>query len=303
MKKTLIALAAVAVSSAAMAQVTISGGIGFAYERTTEGDDAALTRFDGAVSNITFSGAEDLGGGLRANFLMNSRLNGVTGASANTTNDTLFEDTDDELGVNARAFQNIWVGLSGGFGQVQVGRFSAASSGSFEALEQWGTESADYATAGVMGSRHDQAIRYTMPAMNGFSGAIMTTLGAADEGESEFLNVRLNYSQGALAFTFAQEDNIDETTEREIGMRYNLGFATVMLLNVDDDGVNDTAFGVRIPMGATTIKAAVRSGDTASSTAFGVDYALSKRTVLFGDVGDVAGADQAAYRVGLRHTF
>ena len=69
MKKPLIALAAVAATSAACAQpnATISGRVEFAYEQTSAAGNKV------AVSNPdppTFKDTEDLGGGLKADFFM-----------------------------------------------------------------------------------------------------------------------------------------------------------------------------------------------------------------------------------------
>jgi predicted porin len=74
MKKTLIALAAVAVSSAAMAQVTVSGTYGFGHESVTSqaNSTAAKTTISGLRNvngNIRFTAAEDIGNGLRVNYL------------------------------------------------------------------------------------------------------------------------------------------------------------------------------------------------------------------------------------------
>ena len=76
MKKSLVALAALAVSGAAMAQVTIGGLVDQAYFSVDQKsrDGLKSTKQTGigegawAGSRIRFSGTEDLGGGLKANF-------------------------------------------------------------------------------------------------------------------------------------------------------------------------------------------------------------------------------------------
>ncbi|MFT3857935.1 MAG: porin [Aquabacterium sp.] len=73
MKKTLLALAAIAASSAAFAQssVTLYGVVDVSVE-SVRGDNTADPRFlrqSQFLSRIGFKGSEDLGGGARANFM------------------------------------------------------------------------------------------------------------------------------------------------------------------------------------------------------------------------------------------
>ena len=197
MKKTLIALAAVAVSSAAFAQVTVSGTVNF----NAIGNSKTVTQADGTAavvtananatgaqntwttSQVVISGAEDLGDGLKASFTINS---GIAGGSAGMGD----RDTN--------------VALSGGFGTVRIGRFipasamayhgytgaaSASAVGTTYGIGAVGTSSADAATGrfGVspantaIGSvttatlatgnfeRNSNLVQYTSPAFNGIT--------------------------------------------------------------------------------------------------------------------------------------
>ena len=82
MKKTLIALAALAATGAVFAQssVTVYGLVEAQVGRQTQ--DAPITKlYDVAGSRLGFTGTEDLGGGLKASFLMEHRFDPDTGAS------------------------------------------------------------------------------------------------------------------------------------------------------------------------------------------------------------------------------
>jgi len=121
MKKTLVALAALAVVSAASAQstVTLYGVVdmGIAQLKDSNNTNAALGGINagdtavkngiqqGTLSNsrIGFKGTEDLGNGLKANFVYELQINPDEGTNAMTTRQGT-------------------VGLSGNFGAVTIGR-------------------------------------------------------------------------------------------------------------------------------------------------------------------------------------
>ncbi|MDO8770319.1 MAG: porin, partial [Burkholderiaceae bacterium] len=89
MKKTLVALAALAVIGAASAQssVTLSGVVDAALAYGT-GDVTNQTRLVNSAyksSNLTFRGTEDLGSGLKASFHLEAGINNDDG-SGQTTN-------------------------------------------------------------------------------------------------------------------------------------------------------------------------------------------------------------------------
>jgi predicted porin len=113
MKKHLLALAALAtVSGVAAAQsVSMYGIIDQSVVRDNNTNATAQSRTSmesGAwlPSLIGFTGTEDLGGGLKANFKLEGNLNTDTGALAGLQ---LFD-------------RQSWVGLSGGFGEFRAGK-------------------------------------------------------------------------------------------------------------------------------------------------------------------------------------
>lgn len=153
MKKTLLALAAVAASSAAFAQssVTLYGVVDASVESVK--GDKTVTRVSSdnlSSSRIGFKGTEDLGDGLKANFLLESGLKVDTGAADST-----------------RFFnRSAWVGLAGGFGDVRLGRIDSPigeiagnqlSAQAYDDLVIVGTR------AGSKYRRVDNAVTYTLP--------------------------------------------------------------------------------------------------------------------------------------------
>ncbi len=307
MKKTLIALAALA-STAAFAQssVTLSGNISTAYERTDIAD-AQITTYDTGTNRVIFSGVEDLGGGLKAGFHIQNRFNSDTGTNAN---------------ASSRAFEELFVSLSGGFGSVRVGRFQAFSNARFDAFTGVGLR--PYNTYGYNSYTHnrvDKAIAYDSPTFSGFTIGAQTTATAGSA--NEYTVVRAMYQNGPLDVQVSYEINNDtfDTTLNErkdyaIGASYNFGIAKAMFLHGKEKGAKGaTSVGVTVPFGAALFKAQYRTqryqapGSSQASLAsgktlaIGVDYALSKRTVLFADAADTKGNAQSVYRIGVRHSF
>lgn len=115
MKKTVLALAAIAASSAAFAQssVTLYGVVDASVESVkgnTAGKSTTFNRVSSgnlATSRLGFKGVEDLGGGLKAKFQLEAAVSADTGASA-----------------TGRFFDRAaWVGLaSAEAGELRIGR-------------------------------------------------------------------------------------------------------------------------------------------------------------------------------------
>jgi len=117
MKKTVLALAAIAASSAAFAQssVTLYGVVDMSVESVkgnTAGKSTTFNRVSSgnlATSRLGFKGVEDLGGGLKAKFQLEAGLNVDTGANG---------------GGTSRFFDRAaWAGLaSAEAGELRIGR-------------------------------------------------------------------------------------------------------------------------------------------------------------------------------------
>ena len=127
MKKTLVALAALAVVGAASAQssVTLYGTMDAAFTGVN-GDTAnrmGMLSSGIASSKLGFTGTEDLGGGLKANFKIEGSVNADSGAGAGTnTNNQASGAAPALAGGQGLTFNRFsYVGLSGGWGEVRLG--------------------------------------------------------------------------------------------------------------------------------------------------------------------------------------
>lgn len=342
MKKTLIALAAVAATGASFAQstVTIDGvvelGVVSPIGRAA-GTGARLDAANGA-SQIRFRGSEDLGGGLRANFILAQRLSLESGGNDGSSN-------------GRPTFQGeSTVGLSGGFGSVKIGRALTALQGPINATDPWGTlQQASTAilpsgyytepTGDLNGSGlgRTDGIFYNSPNMGGF--VVNATYGLKFSGTNPAASQAANtenlislyggYSAGPLTLGVGYEQNRRDDSVTFIHGIYDLGFmrigagyatleagaaapagpAGALLAGQEAKNYNIMAI---VPLGAVTLKAGYGASkndttDTDRSKKFGIglDYPLSKRTLVYVSYGrdSVPTVRNTGYDVGIRHTF
>jgi len=198
MKKTQLALAAVALvasSAAISANVSISGTLDMAVARTSgyNGTGGMFIEqgayFDHQGINLNVS--EDLGSGLKAHGSLGMGFN-ANGRSDNPGAESVAaQQAGGNTLHNALFNRQTYLGLSGEFGDVRLGRqlspFIAAAAGNMHyngmfgvgRLFMAGDETvvpgvAAGSTAG--GFFRDDAIQYTTPSLSGFTGNLMTTM-------------------------------------------------------------------------------------------------------------------------------
>lgn len=315
MKKSLIALAVLAGSGAAMAQSSVTlYGILDTYLASVKNENN--TASGGAGTSLTqtvlnsggvngsrwgLKGSEDLGGGLKANFDLQAGINLDTGAGTSTS---------------ATAFsRQSWVGFSGGFGAVRLGRtttpfddVSGASDAVFDsALSPMNSvfKSINYT------ARPNNSIFYQAPDFGGFSGAVSYSLGedkTATTGATSTTSMDLTYAAGPLALNFGYQvqDGVDTPTVADakftrLGGSYDFGAAKLKATYGKAQNVGtavgydatDYQIGVDVPVSAAlTLSASyAKSTDSKTGGAFeqsrkgfglGASYTLSKRTFLYG---------------------
>jgi predicted porin len=303
MKKTLIAMAAVAVAGAATAQVTISGSAAAGYKMVTNNSAASLGGMAVDGFSVTFSASEDLGGGLTA--AASATIDGITHGS----------------GVNANAST---MSLAGGFGKISM----SGSAESCDGLSGYAQGvRLDGAGFGCADSESD-ALAYQFPAVvPGLD--VKVTFGdslkgySVANGDSSRLKAttwQANYTAGALMVggnvtKYEKAAAGDKSNKTRLYATYDLGVAKLgvgtqsgyVAPGAKDDRV---VYGVSFPMGALTVAAGAGSIDTGSTkTSSGVNltYALSKRTSVVGDFtrtsGSAAGGEKAFSRVLVKHSF
>ena len=127
MKRTVVALAAMAACTGAMAQVpnnlTIYGGVdGNVTRASATGKGSVWQVRDGGmyVTKLGFTGREDLGGGFAAGFVMESQASSDTGMGASTNTNNTPAGATAVSGLNWN--RKVTVSLYSPYGEVRFGR-------------------------------------------------------------------------------------------------------------------------------------------------------------------------------------
>ena len=320
MKKSLLALAALtafAGVASAQSSVTAFGIIDLAARNVKNGNAGSIKSLSSggqATSRLGFRGVEDLGGGLRAGFWIESEVGPDNGSAGST------------IGTATNVFwaRRATVSLMGGFGEVRLGRDWSPTFGSFNTTEIFGyvgvaspanVRGAFYANAGsgtATAVRQSNAISYFLPNMGGLTGQVQVSAGEGTANQNKSIGARLGYAAGPLTLTGGMGKMnkhlamTDDLTTWNVGGRFNLGFMTVGGMyeiseyNIAGRGLEQKLATVNavVPMGKGQFKAQyTKSGGTGpvgqpsqfSATMFGVGYVynMSKRTSLYTNYGSI----------------
>jgi predicted porin len=303
MKKTLIALAAVAATSASFAQstVTLSGTVDVGIEKRFSGDATRMTANRNGTSNWTLSGAEDLGGGLKAVFQVSTSFNSDTGTVTST----------DGLGNNG-----LFVGLTGGFGTLRGGRpVNTLYANSMFANGTKGVSLHDSNTilSGLVANAANtvyvaNAVQYHSPR---FAGVQVQLEYAASElaGASAGTGIAVRYDGGPLSASYVNYKGagtaalLSPDAVNQIAVAYDFRVAKVFFTYRDQSGLASTVdsgytLGVTAPVGPGALYASYnvreQAADDGRTIIAGYKYNLSKRTQAYVNLARRNAAWQAA---------
>jgi predicted porin len=327
MKKTLIALAALAATGVAFAQSSVTlYGVADASLAKSSGSSAKLSSA-GTMNNGTsrwgVRGTEDLGGGMKAGF------NFEQGLSLN--DGSLSKSGAGEFGRGA------WMNLSGGFGDLRLGRTLNPSFFAAAAWELTGT--ANYSAvvnqfgAVLGGIRNSSQIAYTTPNMGGVSAtlgyilkgnnlvgaqAATDTTPAVAGVERAKADLNVIYKTGPLAVVLGYNKVQDAEKNVHVGANYNFG-SFALAGGIIDPAGDSKGFTLG---GSANLGPVMLTLDVARDTEYKdtdllveVKYPLSKRTMVYTAVlrdggsnkpagGRVKNADNVTnFGLGIRHNF
>ena len=343
MKKTLVAIAAAAAVTGAMADVTITGFIDQALQTTSTTTSAGAKTTTNTIdsnlngqSQISFGVSEDLGDGNTAyvNYALLPNINGGTGSAAN--------DAGSGIGIKG-AFGNLFLGnnydqVRGTMGDADVTGFGAtASVGSV------------WAPTNALSPSRTQLVRWTLPTLTqGLDIVVEHSNGGLSTGVGDSTGVGISYTTGGLyvkyaanqtktssggtTFTTYDGANVPSTSffdgstanYQAVALTYDLGTAKLYYGNqqmtMSDGGDAAEAkwtAGVSVPFGAasigyghsnaqfTSIAGTVLNG--ISSDAILAKYNFSKRTLAYIKAAKTTTSSTSASitntSLGLVHSF
>ena len=318
MTRVVLAVLAVAGTTAAMAQssVTLYGRVNTTVERQKVGDVTTTGMFNNS-SRFGFKGTEDLGGGLKAGFQLESGFNSDTGAAAST-----FFGRQSE------------VNLSGGFGMVRLGNFMPESyyaTADYVSMHNHDTGSSSDAfyqdPVWFNGLSTTNKIGYRSPSFGGLTIDASVNLHEQTTGGKNGYDLAANYNLGALALG-AGYSQVDD--DKQLGLRalYTFGqFVVGGYYQRNDENVAGSRNNFRLAgaynVGASEFHVNVgranswsnRADSAATQFTLGYNYNLSKRTKVYGYYTRVnndsnavysvsaPGTDFSSFAVGVRHNF
>ena len=307
-----VGVAALACTTGAWAQssVTVFGFIEAQVGRQTQ-QAPGLKLFDMGGSRLGFKGEEDMGGGLKASFYLEHRLN------------------PDDGTANAPFWKGgSWVGLSSaGLGSVKLGRWwSQSFLKSQYASDPFGMGTlgeGSYPTVGCgpnfsggcLGAFWvDNSISYEN-SFGGFSFGVQYGL----EKYKHPTNFGVSYSDGPLYLGAGYETHNDGSNEKWTSLAANYDFGVAKLYagygtgrDAADVSRKNTIIGATMPMGQSQFIVSYDMQDQGgvrveNLLSLGYKYFLSKRTNIFAVVAHdgkaPTGTNKSGYALGVFHSF
>ena len=242
MKKTLIALAAIAAVSAASAQVTLYGRIDAGVSVTTtnsgavgESDLSVNKQHSGNQSGSRWGmrGTEDLGGGLSASFVLENSLAIDTGVSTGFSRQAFISVAGPfgalSLGRQYTALDNLWGAFDGGGYTGASAMGYAWNSNLVQPLNA--ASPATYGAHQDMG-RRDNMIAYALPKMGNFSAYVQVSPGEDNDSAvsarsaGNYAAVGVNYATGPFAIGAVYENTTTTTASAAASTAYSFPSST-----------------------------------------------------------------------------
>jgi predicted porin len=320
----LLMLASLAPLARAQTSVNIYGvvDLGIVADRDS---GVATTRVDSGqqtASRLGFKASQDLGGGMTASMMIESQIEADTGASS----------------FAGRPFgSQSWVGLSGKFGSVKLGRMFTPYFGAIATNDPFDAKGPGESTRLFQdsGVRMDNTVKYSLPpGLNGFYGNLAYGAGevAGNADALRQISMDAGFTDGPLNLQLAYHHSNDATgatlaRSTLVGGNYNFGPLRawmVLAMNRNDLTLDtrDSLLGITVPVhGGTFAADYVRKSDRfqsdadASQIAFGYYHPLSKRTNIY-VVGSrlrngvkvryqttLPGKTRQLFSIGIRHQF
>ena len=290
MKKTLVAMAVMAVAGAASAQATLYGKIDIGWEYLdaagVQTNKVGTGQFSGSRWGV--KGTEDLGGGLgvvyqlEGGFQPDTGLTGQSNLVGTGPNSGVRATTGvlDTRLTDARIFgRQAYVGFTGGFGSLTLGRQYTPNDNILGLVDPMGAAGAQagpmYSVFTSQGAnvdnkgagRQNNAISYSTPNMSGLGVQVMFAPDETGVVDQRFVGVNATYSAGPISAGVSYEQQTitgaaKSDTGVMIGGMYDLGAVRLggtyfngTKSNATEDKISAFYAGLSVPLGAATLSA------------------------------------------------
>ena len=312
MKKLIPAAALLVVMGAAQAQVAVYGLIDASYGKNeTFGDTAATFHSGGdngssqgnSTSKFGIKGTADVGGGYKANFKLES--GGITSDGA----------------VNGALFNRAaWLGFSGAFGEVRLGRQDNVPFQTLVGFDFNGASNAasaqmlSLATPWSLNGRQSRSLQYIAPAMGGLGVQAGYVPEDAAAGTKATYSLGATYTAGKLTLGAASESarTAAGTSFSGFAASYDFGVAKAEA-GYANGGVGFTGYnvGVSAPVGGFTVGVTYAKNDDATgaaATEFYINREIFKNTYAYLDYATLDKSNAAffkgnTYALGVIYVF
>ncbi len=304
-KLALAALLSVTATVATAQTVEVYGKIHLYQERIETGTASAVTKLSNDSSRIGFRGTENLGGGLKAFFVLETAVNTDAPDSANDT----------KLGDRTSI-----VGLNNAFGSVALGRDKHQIARVFDAFDAFGNASFGSPIATIhaaQGSRFSNAAFVTVTPFKGVAAHYQRSSSEVD-GVKSAQAFGADAAFGPVSTSVARYDNgltgASKSASTTVGAKIALNASGTTLFGVysDDEVLGVTSqgktVGITQKLGAPlTVLASYGTKQGVDAYAVGATYSLSKRTFLHAryrnENADDNTKDVKQVGLGIEHRF
>lgn len=323
---TLMALMGCAAAATAQSSVTIYGLIdqgvikgngGTATNVGGNGTSKAWQVGQAAISRLGFRGIEDLGGGMSAQFNLETRFAPDTGMARNAA---IYWVGNSYVQLNHRGYGSVWMGrnyIPAFYVAVKLDPFT------WDGVGQLGSQQFVLykSKEGVQASN---IVGYKSPVMfNGLTVDAAVSVGEGTAAREAGFNVQ--YTSGALYMGFAHDKlsggpaSADGDSLTSFGASYNFGiiqprfYAAQSKTGGGKLSSNMVALGATAPLGVSgKLKASYMTlnpagaSNTQKKLSLGYEYAFSKQTNVYFDASlakEERKTDNRAFMVGIKKLF
>jgi len=313
MKKTLVAVAAMAAIAGAHADVTITGVMEAAIA-STNGVRTVSGGTNGG-SEISFGVNEDLGSGLKA-FATTTIIQDLadpavayTGVAPTAGSSTATNST------SPLAQYQSWIGLSGDFGSIKLGQFWSNTFLASTVGDAAGRAAVSNYLAGGAQGQIANSLGYTSPTISGLSASYQKAMDTTVVAE-QYYSYSINYTNGALNAAYgygkAKTGTSTATNEQIFGANYDLGavklfvgVATTSYTGASTASTQSSGYGAAIPLGASTFSLALGSGSgNVNNYQVQYKYDFSKKTNGYIHYANgTTTANPVTTTIGIKHNF